>query len=337
MASTTEDTKPAPAEGRTLLGRPLPLIGLGLMILLLVVLATAAYAGYQAGLTQRGAQWQATQSAELELQYNLGVQELAAGRYEMAAARFEYILQLNPTYRDAGARLAEARHGLAATATLPPQTTTPTPSPSPTASTAAADLFAEAQAALAGGEWDMVIDRLTRLHGVDPAYEPVRADGMLYVALRNRGVARIQGDAMEAGIFDLDQAEAFGPLDTEAVNLRAWARLYLAAQSYWGVNWQQSMIILQQLYLVAPYFRDTDSRLFRATVNYADQLVAAGDHCAAAELYAEALTVRADAAAAEAEARAREACGDQPDGEDEPEGEGGEAGAEASAVPTPSP
>src|SRR5690349_7767619 len=75
-----EDTSPTPAAGGLPLGRRLSLIGLAVAALLLVVLAGAAYAGYQAGLSQRQTQFQATQAADLALQYDLGVADLAAGR-----------------------------------------------------------------------------------------------------------------------------------------------------------------------------------------------------------------------------------------------------------------
>jgi tetratricopeptide (TPR) repeat protein len=335
MASL-DDTSPLPAAAGPSFRRRLSLLGLGALLLLGLILAGAAYAGYQAGLSQREAQYQATQAADLQLQYDLGMQDLAAGRYEVAVARFEYIVKLDPRYRDASVKLAEARALLAATPTpRPSPTPQPTPSATPTPFTngAAEAIFGLAQDAYAVGDWNEVITQLTRLHAVDPEYEAVRVDGMLYVALRHRGIARILGDEMEAGMFDLDQAEAFGPLDTEALNYRAWARLYLAAQSYWGLNWRQAMDILQQLYLIAPYFRDTSTRLYRATVNYADQLVAVGEYCQAADRYlaAQAIFVP-DAAVAEALAEAQAACAATPTPDPEATDEGGDA---APATPQP--
>jgi Tfp pilus assembly protein PilF len=76
-----------------------------------------AGAGYQAGLSQRVVQEQATQVAELAHQYELGLGDLQAGRYEVAAVRFEYILQLDPHYRDANQKLVEACQALEATPT----------------------------------------------------------------------------------------------------------------------------------------------------------------------------------------------------------------------------
>lgn len=314
--SRIEDTSPARARADLHVGRRLSLIGLGTALLLLLVLAGAAFAGYQAGLRQQEQQFRATQAADLVLQYELGLDDLAAGRYEVAIARFEYIVRLNPSYEDASQRLAEARQGLAATPAAPEVTAgaTATPAATPTASHEEAQtLFDRAQDAYAVGDWDGVLAELARLHAVDPEFEAVRVDGMLYVALRNRGIARILGDEMEAGMVDLDQAAGFGPLDSEALNYRAWARLYLAAQSYWGVDWRQAMEILQQLYLIAPYFRDTSTRLYQSTINYAQQLSVAGEYCAAAEHFAAAQALFADdAGLAEALAQAQAACAETP-------------------------
>ena len=68
------------------------------------------------------------------------------------------------------------------------------------------------------------------------------------------------------------------------------------------------MLILQQLYVLAPNFHDTTARLYQATLNYARQLDAAGDPCGAAEHYAEAQTLQADPQVADALAEAQAAC-----------------------------
>jgi tetratricopeptide (TPR) repeat protein len=311
-----EDTSPAPSPSSLAspvwLGRRLSLIGLGALVLLLVVLVGAGYAGYQAGMAQRDSQARATQAADLERQYELGQSDLAAGRYEVAQARFEYILQLDPRFRDAGQKLAQVRAAMAATPTPAPASATPRPEPSATQSHAAADLFAQAQTQYAAGDWEGVIASLSRLHAVDPNYQPVKVNGMLYLAYRNRGVALIAGNDMETGMFDLDKAEAIGPLDTEALNYRAWGRLYLAAQSFWGLNWQQAMEILQQLHLIAPYFHDTTALLYQSTVNYADQLAQSGDPCGAARHYTEAQALEPDAKVAQALAAAQASCAQTP-------------------------
>ena len=332
-----EDTTPAPAPLRARLGRRLTLISLATVALVLLVLAGSAYAGYHAGLSQRDTQARATQAADLALQYSLAQTDVAAGRYEVAQARLEYILQLDPHYRDAGQKLADLRALMAVTptATPAPVTATPTPPPTATQSHAAADLFAQAQTQYAASDWAGVIATLSQLRGVDATYQAVKANGMLYVAYRNQGVALIAGPDIESGMFDLDKAEAIGPLDSEALNYRAWGRLYLAAQSFWGLNWQQTMEILQQLYVIAPYFHDTGDRLYTATVSYADQLAHAGDTCGAARHYAEAQALKPEVKIAEALSTAQASCALTPAAE--LTGTPGTPGASASAAPTATP
>jgi tetratricopeptide (TPR) repeat protein len=284
--------------------RPVSVIGLSFACILLTVVGSAAWGGYQAGLAQRESQLQATQAVELKLQYDLGVTDLAAGRYTVAVERFQYILKIYPDYSGVAEKLAQAQSALHATAT-PPRSVTPAASAT---GPAPARIFALAQHYYLSGDWNAVINQLVLLDALDPNYESVKADGLLFVALRNRGLERILDDEMEAGIFDLDQAEAFGPLDGEAANYRAWARLYLAAQSYWGVNWEQTVEILQQLYVLAPNFHDTSHKLYQATVKYAAQLAAAGDACGAAEQYAAAQTLFTDQGLMDAQATAQAGC-----------------------------
>ncbi len=297
----TDSTGPTRAERRA----PARwLAGLGLLALVALVLGLAAWQGYHAGQSQRAASAQATQSADLQMQFQLGLTNLAERNFALAAARFEYILKIDPHFPAAAEKLAEARQALNVTVTPPPQATPTLP---PTTGDPQA-LLALAEQAFAASHWDEVISYLASLSALDPEYEAVKVDSLLHDALRHRGVARIQGDEMELGITDLDQAEAFAPLDAEAADYRRWAKTYLAAQSYWGVNWEQTTLILRELYLVAPYFKDTAPKLYQATLKYAAQLAASGDQCGAAQQYAAAQALFVDPTAAVAQSTAQAGC-----------------------------
>jgi tetratricopeptide (TPR) repeat protein len=293
-------TRPSPARRKV----PRWLLGVGLLGVLVLVVSGAALQGYLVGQTQRTHDAQATLAADLKTQYDLGVADLAAGHYDLAAQRFEYIVALDPAYPGAAGKLAEARQALNITPTAPPP-------PTPTLPPVSGDpqtLLALAQQAHAAQHWDEVIAYLSDLHTLDPSYEATEVDRLLFEALRNRGVARIQGDEMELGLTDLDQAEAFAALDDEAKGYRQWATSYLAAQGYWGVNWEQVVLILEELYLIAPYFKDTATLLYDARLSYAQQLNAAGDACGAAAQYAAAQIVVTDPAVVEAQATAQAVC-----------------------------
>jgi len=297
-----EDTLPSPALRRRF-SRSLLTVGAIFACALLTVLGLAAFAGYQAGLDQRETLAAATQTADLQVQFDRGSADLAAGRYAIAAERFAYILQIDPNYSGAADKLAQAQRGLQITPSPTPPATTPTP-----AGVTPAETFDLAQSAYAEANWDGVIAHLAHLRAVDANYEAAKVTVMMFAALRSRGMQRILGNELEAGIVDLDQAKAFGTLDQEALNHRAWARLYLDALTYWGLNWGKTADILAQLYPLAPNFHDTTRKYFQASANYGDELSAMGDACGAADHYATAAALFADARVAEKLAAAQASC-----------------------------
>ncbi len=312
LPDETSPTGPAPVTPTTSVtpnklrpSRTLSLLGLIFAASLLAVLGVAIYAGFQAGNAQRVESLRATQMADLKTQFDLGLADLANRRYIAAATRFQYIVDIEPDYPGAAAKLAEVQALLNVTPTPAPS---PAPTTPPITSGNPAEIYTRLERHSSEDNWDAVISEATRLLAVAPTYKPVETAGLLFKALRNRGLARIQGDEMEAGIADLDQAARFSLLDDEARSHRAWARLYLAAKSYWAVNWAETAGILSQLHLLAPNFKDTTSLLREATVKYAEQLAAAGQACEAATQYAAAQQLAPDEATANALAAAEAAC-----------------------------
>lgn len=259
-------------------------LGLWFALALVAVLGLAAWAGYQSGTTQRESNAQATRTVDLQIQFQMGLEDLQAKRYTLAVTRFEYILSQEPSYPEAATRLAEARAALSITA-LPP-----TPTPPIIAGNDPAEMLALAQQYADEQNWEGVLAEIALLRSTDANYEVATVDGLLYTALRARGIARILGDEMEAGITDIDHANQYRALDESAASHRAWARLYLAARLYYGLDWARATGILRDLYLLAPNFKDTTQLLYDATLNYAAQLNLT-DACAAAEQYAFALTI----------------------------------------------
>ena len=169
--------------------------------------------------------------------------------------------------------------------------------------------------------------------------------GMLYVALRNRGVDKIAVQAdLEGGTYDLALAERFGPLDAEAKNWRDWAELYIRGASFWDVDWSQAVYYFSQLAPTAPNLRDASGwtatdRYLQALLGYGNWLSAAGDHCLAAEQYHTYLGLLADPQVEPTVVYADEQCGqgdqgDQGDEEATPTPEG-ESTPQPTDTPTP--
>jgi hypothetical protein len=240
-------------------------------------------------------------AAELAVQYELAKREIENKNYPQAQARLEWILEWQPDYPGVQDTLTEM---------LFQSRITVTPTPLPTATLVPTvdmrsqeKLYTDSQQTLAAGNWSAAIDTILSLRKLDPAYETVKLDGMLYMAYRNRGVDKILGskktDAsitrvdLQGGSYDLTLAEQFGPLDQEAEAWRRRAKWYLSGASYWGVDWAQAVTYFEQLFLESPYLSDgtqlVKDRYLGALVKYGDWLAAKGEWCTAREQYQKAI------------------------------------------------
>lgn len=258
-------------------------LALGVIGVLITALLSA-WGGWQKGNQIHQSVESTQQAIDLNEQYNLAVQDLESELCDRAIFRFEHILQDDPTYPGAAQGLEDALFCTLRTATFTP---VPTATLTPTVDLRGADqLFTTAQGHLAAGEWTQTLETLDSLRNEYFDYKPVEVDGMYYVAYRNRGVDRILTGDLEGGIYDIDQAEKFGPLDSEAGNLRLWAGWYKTGASFWEIDWGQAVAYFEQLVLVAPNLYDSSNmtateRYRLAAWYYGIDLADAGEWCMA--------------------------------------------------------
>ena len=290
---------------------PWPILALLGLFILLLIATTSAFGGYASGIEMRkGAE--ATQIvARVQEQFNLGLQELEQGKYNLARQRFEYVIQLDPNYPGVTDRLAEVMLRLNATAT-PTVVPTPTVSPTPDLRTVQ-QLYDQGQQYLANGEWSNAIDALLSLRKADPTYQPVLIDGMLFTALRNQGIDKITHADLEGGIYDMTLAERFGPIDAEAQGLLNWTKLYITGASFWDLNWEQAVYYFAQVAAALPHLTDgsgmsANERYRIALIKYGDQLMNETQYCQAMEKYQLAQTLGNDPEAAQALVAATNGC-----------------------------
>jgi tetratricopeptide (TPR) repeat protein len=296
-AAPNEDTRPISTQGEPKTDtRSIPwwLWVIGGVLVLLIIAGLGAFSGYRSGIQDR-IDFQNTQEVQnCQEQFDLGVDDLASKRYEVARQRFEYVIQLCPDYPNVTEMLADTLLAQNTTAT---PTAVPTPTLTPTPDLRGAEeLFEQARNLLAVEDWSAALDTLDALRKKQPDYNPIEVDGMYYVALRNRGVEKIRDGNLEGGTYDLAQAERFGPLDTEADAWRTWANLYVTGASFWEINWPQAINYFSELSVVAPNLRDLSGwtateRLRQAHIGYGDQLARAGDFCNAQAQYEQALAL----------------------------------------------
>lgn len=259
------------------------------VLLLALIAAGSAFAGYTSAIDQRTRYESTLVAGEAVNQYVLAQQDIATGNYDLARQRLEYIIQIDPNYPGVADQLVYVmtQQGITATPTFAP---TPTLTPTPDYR-GRDELIAQAQNLLIARNWTGAIDTLLLLRKNYPDYLAVKVDGMLFVALRNRGIDKIALlHDLEGGNYDLTLAERFGPLDAEARNWREWAELYIRGASFWDVDWGQAVYYFSQLASAAPNLSDisgwtASNRYLDALLGYGDWFAARGEWCDAQAQY----------------------------------------------------
>ena len=148
-------------------------------------------------------------------------------------------------------------------------------------------------------EWQDVISNIDILKVSNVDYDKDLVDGILFVALRNRGMQRIEGGDLELGLANLEHAEQITGLDEVANQRRRWAYLYLYASTFWDINWKIVVDNLYILHQIAPNFRDTGNKLLKARTYYGGALLEAEEYCLAEEQFAFALSMKQEASIAD--------------------------------------
>lgn len=286
------------------------------VIFLILALVLGAYLGYRNGIARRLEKEKTTVVQVAAEQYQLAFQDIAAGNYETAKTRIEYVINIYPQFPGAPELLHDILLNLEQPTAMPTPIEEFTPTPAITSTPdlrAAEQIFSEIQQAVTEKRWDQAIQDIIAIREVNYDFRKVQVDGFYYIALRNRGIQRIQSGQLEQGLFDLATAEQFAPLDGEADGVRTWAQLYLSGASYWDVNWQQAIDIFAQVKDAYPYLMDSSGmtaieRYRVALYLYGDQFAASGDYCKAHEYYLQSLAVGPDANVQATAQRYAEAC-----------------------------
>ena len=277
-------------------------------VVLIVFITVGVLGGYSSGMGKRYSAQSTQLIGQYMEQYQLGVQAVNAGQYEVAKQHFEYIIQNYPDFPGVKSAYTDLLLHMMITPTVAP---TSSPTITPTPDTRSIDqiyndvtaLLSAPGADLCARNWDDIITKLDTIRKDDITYHAAQMDGMYYVALRNRGVCKIYPQSyepntscanlninLEGGIYDLTQAEKFGPLDSTASALRTWSRLYITGSSFWDQDWIQALNYFGQVMANYPNLSDSSctsatERFRQATLGYAQQMLDRGDFCGAAKQF----------------------------------------------------
>ena len=254
-----------------------------IFLVYLAALIAIGMVAYFQGRGLNSAEQIAQVSEAMYEQFELGITDLEADRYEIARQRFEAIINFDPAYPGAEDMLVEALIHLNVPTVTPTSEPTPTPDPSPPE-----DLLEQAKAAMADEDWETVINKLLALRAKDPAYQPVKVDGLMYIALRNKGMDLIAQGLMEEGLYNLSLAKRFGPLDRDAMFRMTLAQQYLLANSYIGLNWARASELFGPLCEQVATL-DSCRKYAESAWKYGDLLWDDDDPCDASEQYIGAL------------------------------------------------
>lgn len=254
----------------------------------LFLLSLGGFGGYNSGVAARKSAEKAVILPKLSEQFSLALVDLQFGRYELAKQRLEWILQRDPSFPGAKEKLTEV---LVASniPTLAPTDIPATPSPTPDFS-GVENALARAQELTRAQDWVGALSALDMARKLDSSYRSAQVDAMYYFALRNRGYDLITKEGnLEGGIYYITLAERFGPLDNSAKGIRDGARNYMVGASFWELNWEQAASYFEPVAAGWPSLWDgtmtAANRYFVASVHVADNLLAAGNACAANEQY----------------------------------------------------
>lgn len=279
-----DDTSPRPPRPPRPAATPArSLLMVMVMALTLCICGTAVglagVAGYRDGLATNEAKATQTIATEIAEQYAAGLENMEAGLYELAIARFEWIVEtVRPPARylgDSASRLSVARTAAAVTPTptaapteaatltptrTPEPTRTPVPAPA-TEATPAPDmsdpayLYDQAARASRLARYEEAIEWLRSLQALDPNHRPQEAHAMLMEALTLQGTIYLRGanedgeDRLARGVLLIYEASDLGRVEPQSLLYEAdVAERYLNARNYLnGGNYAQAIGILEQL------------------------------------------------------------------------------------------
>jgi hypothetical protein len=269
------------------------------LLVAIVLVALGLLTGYSSGMGLRYSAENTVVNGQVAEQFTLGQQALKDGKYDVAKSHFDYVLRENPNFPGVQSAYADLMLRMQIT---PTTALTPTPPMTATPDTRSQeDQYKNAQDLMKAGDWNGVLLALDSLRKIAPDYQTTQVDGMYYTALYQRGLSEIfpascRDTNLNGGINDLTQAEHFGPLDSTALGLRIYSRLYIAGASYWDQDWNQAQDLFSQVKDAFSTLMDSScatatERWRQATIKVAQGLLDKGDVCGAADQFEAAFTV----------------------------------------------
>ena len=271
-----------------------PWIWIGLLGMLIIV-AIGSGIGYKMAIDVRMREELNQRLIVATTQFELAINDQKNGNLDLARQRLEYVLEIYPTYPGLDEKLKDVLLAIALNQG-PSELTTPAPNETPATSVTVVPtkdtknlgiLLNQAQAQLTGKDWPGLLATVLSMRDIDPFYEPIKVDGLFYMALRNNGISKIKEGSLEIGVYYFSLAEQIAPIDNEADGYRQWATMYSHAGSYWQNNMQMAATLFAELYPLVPNLVDASGITVRS--RYAGALEGYGDYLQQTYLWCDAV------------------------------------------------
>ena len=246
--------------------------GLALILILVMVVL-----GYRDGL-QRG---EAQKRQQVAIMLQRASDMLENGQPQEALAAYRMILQVDP--KNEAAR--NAIPAVEAISTVEPVTVEES-APS------AADLeWAKALKLYDAGRWQEAIQAFSLVQSMQADYRSDEMNQNLFVSYVELARAVTAEGSLEEAVQLFDKAlemKANEPLIQQERHMTAQ---YVDVKTYWGADWAQVILLLEDLYQIDPEYRDVRFLLQRAHVQQGESLAGEEEWCAAASEFTSAIAV----------------------------------------------
>lgn len=307
------------------------IVGIFSLMMAVAIVFVAAFAGWSDGLGIARSNATATRGADVAAQCAFLPTDIANENVNLVTRRLEDMTQGGSLPACAQAFAPQATEiylrsiaTATPTATLTPtMTPTSTPTPVPQVTEAApldepsadlefdpSPLLAEARQFIENEQYLEAVDTLDAVLAIDPTYQRTTVNQLLFDALTReaRRLYRTGGNLQEA-ILLTNRAEEYGSLADSDLNFeRTIARWYVDAQAFIGLDYPEAIRLLNQVFNLAPDYRDTRRLLVEQYTDYGDAFAIGGEPCRAIAQFDGALRVQPNPNVENKRLQAEQAC-----------------------------
>ena len=243
---------------------------------LILILVMVAF-GYRDGL-QRG---EAQKRQQVAILLQRASDMLETGQPQEALAAYRMILQVDPENEAA----RNAIPAVKAISTIEPVTVEES-APS------AVDLeWAKALKLYDAGRWQEAIQVFSLVQSMQADYRSDEMNQNLFVSYVELARAVTAEGSLEEAVQLFDKALEMNANEPLIQQERHMTAQYVDVKTYWGADWAQVILLLEDLYQIDPEYRDVRFLLQRAHVQQGESLASEEEWCAAASEFTSAIAV----------------------------------------------